>query len=192
MVLGILAGLRPCGVIVLLCELFTSESKSQVYAQLHEFLINHPSVSQKLGELLHRIYNCNFLPYLIHPEFVCYDDGCHLRRYAQNPERKNLTEATRRLADIQIVIDKMHMAGHVDEWCKTNCDPNTFAQLDKVREQFIEGIIYMLIHTKVDTEVCEQCFSWLSRYSVMTRRMKRSTFMFFLLYIYAFCTMNGS
>lgn len=47
---GILAGLRPCGVIVLLSELFTSESKPQVYAYLHEFLTNNPSVSNKLGK----------------------------------------------------------------------------------------------------------------------------------------------
>ena len=48
--LGILAGLRPCGVIVLLAELFTSESKSQVYAYLHEFLRDNLSVSNKLGK----------------------------------------------------------------------------------------------------------------------------------------------
>ena len=29
---------------------------------------------------------------------------------------------------------------------------------------------------QVDTEACEQCFSWLSRYARITRRMQRSTF----------------
>lgn len=33
----ILAGIRPCGIIVLIAELFTAESKSQVYSHLHEF-----------------------------------------------------------------------------------------------------------------------------------------------------------
>ena len=46
---GILAGIRPCGTIVLLAELFTAESKSQVYAHLHEFLRINPSVAEKLG-----------------------------------------------------------------------------------------------------------------------------------------------
>ena len=36
---------------------------------------------------------------------------------------------------------------------------------------------------QVDTEVCEQVFSWLSRYSHMTPKMSQHTFMFFLLYI---------
>ena len=47
---GILAGLRPSGVIVLLSELFTSESKPQVYAHLHEFLRNNVLVATKLGK----------------------------------------------------------------------------------------------------------------------------------------------
>ena len=50
--LGILAGLRPCGVIVMLSELFTSESKSQVYAYIHEFLRNNDSVSKKLSKYM--------------------------------------------------------------------------------------------------------------------------------------------
>ena len=36
---------------------------------------------------------------------------------------------------------------------------------------------------QVDTEVCEQCFSWLSRYARITRRMNRTNFVFFMLYL---------
>ena len=46
---GILAGVRPCGIIVLLAELFRAESISQVYGTLHEFLTNHQHVLEKLG-----------------------------------------------------------------------------------------------------------------------------------------------
>ena len=35
---GILAGMWPCGILVLLSELFTSESKCQIFASLHELL----------------------------------------------------------------------------------------------------------------------------------------------------------
>ena len=34
---GVLAGIWPCGVITMLSELFVAESKSQVYASLHEY-----------------------------------------------------------------------------------------------------------------------------------------------------------
>ena len=39
----------PCGIVVLMQELFTAESKSQVYAALHELLSNYPSISQSLS-----------------------------------------------------------------------------------------------------------------------------------------------
>ena len=45
-----MVGMRPCGMIFLLAELFKSESKSQVYANLHEFLRKHPCVSNNIGK----------------------------------------------------------------------------------------------------------------------------------------------
>ena len=44
-------------------------------------------------------------------EFVCYDDGCHLKKYSQNPSRSSATETTKLLASLSIVVDKMHMKG---------------------------------------------------------------------------------
>jgi len=42
--------------------------------------------------------------------------------------------------------------------------------------------LYLFV-PQVDTEVCEQTFSWLSNHKKMTQKMSRSTFMFFLLYV---------
>ena len=36
---------------------------------------------------------------------------------------------------------------------------------------------------QVDTEVCEQVFSWLSKYKRSTQKMSQHTFVFFLLYL---------
>ena len=52
-------------------------------------------------------------------EYVCYDDGCHLRKYAMNPCQCDVTQTTHILSEVAIAIDKMHMAGHIDMWCKT-------------------------------------------------------------------------
>ena len=41
----------------------------------------------------------------------------------------------------------------------------------------------MLSVPQVDTEACEQIFSWLSRYGKMTRKMNRHTYMFFIIYL---------
>ena len=34
-------------------------------------------------------------------EFICYDDGCHLRKFAQNPTRRNISGITNKLAEIE-------------------------------------------------------------------------------------------
>ena len=47
---GILAGMKPCGIILMLAELFTSESISQVYANLHEYLRKHSGVTRNIGK----------------------------------------------------------------------------------------------------------------------------------------------
>ena len=47
--LGILAGVCPCGIIVLLAELFRAESKSQVYANVHKLLRKYLCISSNLG-----------------------------------------------------------------------------------------------------------------------------------------------
>ena len=65
-------------------------------------------------------------------EYVCYDDGSHLKKYATNPCHRDLTSTTKQLAQLTIVVDKMHMAGHVDSWCKNNCNPRKFKDLDEV------------------------------------------------------------
>ena len=65
-------------------------------------------------------------------EYICYDDGCHLHKYAQNAIHRDQTPTMQLLSKMEIVVDKMHMAGHVDKRCKDTCDPRTFAELAEV------------------------------------------------------------
>ena len=48
---GVLAVMWPCGTIVLLAELFRAESKSQVYAIVHELLTKHTNLLDNLSPL---------------------------------------------------------------------------------------------------------------------------------------------
>lgn len=45
----ILAAIWPCGIVVHVAELFRSESKGQVYGQLHQLLQNNPFLASDLG-----------------------------------------------------------------------------------------------------------------------------------------------
>ena len=179
--------MRPCGVSVFISELFIAESLSQVYGILHEFLQKNDCVTAKLGMASYYIFCCcygyNILWLWIIAEYICYDDGCHLRKFAQNPLRKDLTSTTQKLASLEILVDKMHITGYVDPWCLQNCDARKVTDLSKVSVHRFFITKVMLVHSllfQVDTQICEQTFSWLSRYAKMTRKKH---FLFFVLYI---------
>ena len=63
---------------------------------------------------------------------ICYDDGCHLRKYTRNPIRSQLSVAATKLASLNIVIDKLHFSGHTDAWCHANCNPYDADDLKEV------------------------------------------------------------
>ena len=50
-----------------------------------------------------------------------------------------------KLAQVEIVIDKMHLTGHTDDWCLANCDPKYFKGLDHVRGSMCKSIVYTYI-----------------------------------------------
>ena len=128
---GIIAGMWPCGIITFLSELYVAESKTQVYGALHDFMqknttpyvYTRPFYIAILFVLILIIYSAGY---------ICYDDGCHLRRFAQNPSRRDLTPTTNNIASIEIVVDKMHITGHTDKWCLENCDARKHPELNDV------------------------------------------------------------
>uniref|UniRef100_A0A1X7UCQ9 Uncharacterized protein n=1 Tax=Amphimedon queenslandica TaxID=400682 RepID=A0A1X7UCQ9_AMPQE len=56
--------------------------------------------------------------------YIIHDDGCHLKKYA-------LHRSSNFISQLTIVVDKFHMKGHTDKWCKENCDPNYIDELGK-------------------------------------------------------------
>lgn len=63
---------------------------------------------------------------------ICYDDACHLKKFAQNPVRSDLTEIAKRLKGMKMVCDKFHFRNHVDSWCKVNCNPYSTTDLEVI------------------------------------------------------------
>jgi hypothetical protein len=71
--------------------------------------------------------------YCYYAACICYDDACHLKKYACNPSRRDCTEASTKISSLDIVVDKLHFRGHVDAWCHQNCDPYKIEKLKQVR-----------------------------------------------------------
>ena len=84
---------------------------------------------------------------------ICYDDGCHLRKFSRHPTRSVLSEVTKKISEIEIVVDRFHYPNHIDDWCKRNCNPNNFVELTEVKYSYNVKLC-VVIH------VC--CFSFLT------------------------------
>ena len=80
-----------------------------------------------------KYFYCHILLHLLKIQLkgvICYDDGCHLKKYAE--KRRDLTETSKQIASYKIAIDKMHFRGHVDKWCLENCNPYKVQELNDV------------------------------------------------------------
>ena len=137
----------------MLGELFGAESKGQVYGYLYSFVFDNPISTSSLGKIMIITYLTSITdesrPYTVHKqmlfsftETVCYDDGCHLKRYVCNSSRRAVTTTAGRLASLNYVIDRMHFKGHIDPWCHQHCDPNKFKELESV-------CFYCFMHKKM-------------------------------------------
>ena len=69
-------------------------------------------------------------------DFICYDDACHHMKFSKNSIHANLTSQSEMLAGTHMVVDKMHMKGHIDAWCKENCNADKFEALKKVTKSW--------------------------------------------------------
>ena len=100
-------------------------------------------------------------------------------------KRCDLTPCTKLLSEsIEIVVDKMHMAGHTDQWCHKYCDPRKFRTLKMYETKLSKANTNLARNNTGGYWSLWTAFSWLFKYAKMTRRMNRNTFVFFLLYIY--------
>ena len=117
---GVFVGAFPCGTIVLFDELYGSESISQVYGILIEFLARLDDM-KSLKELL-------------------YDDCCHLKAFAEKEKNAEQNDITQYFASLGKHVNRFHFRNHVDPWCMENCNPEKVAALKGVNTQVCEQL----------------------------------------------------
>ena len=66
-------------------------------------------------------------------------------RFATNPQRNKLTNMATIISNLNIVVDKMHFAGHIDTWCHANCNPHSFEELKEVIKHIVQVLILPII-----------------------------------------------
>ena len=149
--------IRPCGIVVNMTEMFTSESLTQV------FLFVLCTFSQDIADI-------GRLKYL------AYDKACGLVLYLRNQAKNGSAGATLLLQQVKFLVDIFHVSSHTEAVCMLPDNPK--CQFHPHLSQFseIKG---------VNTGSCEQGFRRLNQYFDMTRKMtqyKRNILFWFVNY----------
>ena len=148
---GIIAAVRPCGVVVNFSELFTCESPSQVYLFL---LFTFGRSALDFAQL----------------KFVGYDRACDLEPFLRGMAKKGSDGATLLLEQAKFFVDRFHVKGHTEPVC-TAGDPQCKYHPDLPCFTDVSG---------ANTECAEQTFAWLGKFKKVTRQMSMWRFNFFL------------
>ena len=148
---GILALVRPCGVIVNSVEMFTYESPTQVYL----FLI----ITFTRGQNIQRL------------RYLGYDRACDLHPFLQNLEKKGAFFAKWLNDKVTFFVDNFHVAKHTEPCCMP--PQNQLCKYHPSLPHLSE------IHG-VNTECAEQAFRWLNKLKLSLKQMHQHRFNFFL------------
>ena len=130
------------------------------FIHIIEELYNSESITQVYCHI-HSHLEKNFNTDIYDPKnfTIVYNDACHLKRFCI--KCGHLNEINNYLSTAEIFCDILHFGNHIDTWCIQNCNPSQ-----------CESLI------DVNTETCKHIFSWMSRYSYMTRYMNRNHFFY--------------
>ena len=150
---GIIAAVRPCGIVVNFTEMYTCESPTQMYIFL--------SFTFARGNDIKRL------------KYVAYDRACDLQPFLAKRQRKDVYLASYLMKHVKFFVDRFHVKGHTEPCClppsQTNLNCAFHPDLPEFRAVSL-----------ANSECAEQCFRWLNKYKTTVRNMKRHRFNFFL------------
>ena len=134
---GLLALVRPCGVIVSTCEMYTCESPTQVYL----LLILTLARGRDIGRL----------------KYLGYDRACDLHPFICKLAKKGAYFAKWLPRYVTFLVDSFHVRKHTEACCMPPDNPR--CQYHPSLPKFAE------IHG-TNTECAEQSFRWLNKLSI--------------------------
>lgn len=152
---GMLALIRPCGIVIGMTEMFTCESPTQVFVFLLRTFV------QDVNSVLRLRY-------------LGYDRACDLKPFLVNQAKRGSAGAILLLERVKFLVDIFHCEKHTEASCMPPENPK--CEYHPHLQQFQE------IHG-TNTESCEQGFRRLNRYKYSTRNMttsKRNIYFYFI------------
>lgn len=152
---GMLALIRPCGIVISMSEMYTCESPTQVFLfLLRTFVHDTDSV--------------------LHLRYLGYDRACDLKPFLVNQAKRGSAGAKLLLERVKFLVDTFHCEKHTEPSCMPPDNPKCEFHPSLPEFEEIHG---------TNTESCEQGFRRLNRYEYSTRFMtmnKRNVYFYFI------------
>ena len=148
---GILAMVKPCGIIIDISEMYTCESSSQIFGWLLRILENQQNNIKYIG----------------------YDRSCEFEPFLVNLSKSDGNKGSQWLLQkIQFLVDIWHCQKHTQAKCfPLENNPECRFHPNLPRFQEIHG---------ANTESAEQAFAYLGRFKFIVRKMTQYKMKFFL------------
>lgn len=140
---GMLALIRPCGIVVSMAEMFSCESPTQVFIFLLRTFCGSVQEFQRL-------------------KYVGYDRTCDLVPFLKNQYKNGSAGAGLLLDNVKFLLDIFHANKHTEPTCFPPSNPECLYHPHLERFSEIKG---------TNTESCEQAFVRLNKYFHLTRKM---------------------
>ena len=159
---GLLLACTPCNIILNVKEFYGTESCSALfYLETRKNFIGN---IYKLKKKMSHAYNFYVIEKGPISNFLIYDAACKLMPFCV--KRSTKSERATCLKDIDYVVDKLHIKGHIGKNFKKFCHPDNFPQLKPL-----------------NTVVGEQKNFWLGKYKYSLKHMGMTRFNFFVFII---------
>ena len=149
---GILAVVRPCGIVVNFAEIFTCESPTQAYIFLYT------TFGRTVEDLTHLRY-------------LGYDRTCDLHPFLKSLARKGSHGAQIILDNVCMMVDLWHCQKHKELTCMPPDNPQCKYHPHLADFSEVHG---------VNTECAEQAFKWLGKFKHNCRKITRSRLCIYL------------
>jgi len=92
------------------------------------------------------------------PKYFVYDDACHLKLFISKRKFNHITPRASILFNKVHVVDKFHYHNHDDPYCKANCNPHDFQELQSLETK-----------NRINTVICEEINFWLNKHKHMLK-----------------------
>ena len=130
---------------------------------LFEEIFNTENISQVNGIMSDFIFK-----HQLELNYLLYDDACHLDEYSKKEDRKNYSEGSKKFAETKKCIDRLHHRGHCEK-----CRSNPTYDPDKDKPEL----------KNVNTQICEQSFSWTNGFKNV-KAMNHLSYRLFFIYMF--------